>query len=190
MGCRMNTTRCKAFRNTLQLQRHAKLLLSDKKRQQRDVVSKGKCVMWDYGPITSRQKPEVSQDIREKDWNKEALVRLSIPVWRVLHRDGSLFIHQSAAEPELISLQVLVLLGLVQSTSGCKYIGLQEALAHLQSADWRLDGKLPRWVEKKCTVVFLCHYVCTNKSLNLLRQIKIAPVAGDTYTRTVGFKLL
>lgn len=58
-----------------------------------------------------------------------------------MHNDGSLFTHYCDVEPSLISLQVLVLLGLVQSASGCKYMGLQEALAHLHGLT---IGQLPR----------------------------------------------
>lgn len=104
------------------------------------------------------------------------------------HSNSFLFTHHCEVEPALISLQVLVLLGLVQSASGCKYMGLQEALAHLHGLTIGQQTALPK--RKKRTVVFPCHYVCADKSLNLLPQIKIAPVAGDTYMRTAGFKLL
>lgn len=90
----------------------------------------------------------------------------------------SLFIHHHEAEPALISLQVLVLLGLVQSAGGCKYMGLQEALAHLYRLMIGQQTASPG--REKCTVVFLLSFR-PDKSLNLLPQIKIAPVAGDIH---------
>lgn len=63
----------------------------------------------------------------------------------------SLFTHHREVEPALISLQVLVILGLVQSPSGCKYIGLQEALAHLHGLTIGQQTALSK--RKKCTVV-------------------------------------
>lgn len=61
-------------------------------------------------------------------------------------------------------------------------MGLREALAHLHGVT--IGQQTASTERKKCTVVFLSLYVCTDKSFNLLPQIKIAPVAGDTCMRT------
>lgn len=72
----------------------------------------------------------------------------------------------SEDELALISLQVLVLLGLVQSASGCKYMGLQEALAHLHGLTIGQQTATPE--RKKCTVVIA--YVPINPSISFLKS--------------------
>ena len=124
-------------------------------------------------------KEEVLTGYDEKYWNIEALIRFFHCVWCLLHRGDSLFIHHYKSEPSLISLQVLVLLGFVQSASECKYLGLQEALAHLHGLMIERQTASPG--REKYTVVFLCHYVRTDKFLNLLPRIKIVPVAHGDY---------
>lgn len=95
--------------------------------------------------------------------------------------DSFLLSRHYEVKPTLISLQVRLLLGHVQCTIGCKYVGLQETMAH--SKGLMIGRRTASPKEKKYMVVFLCHYVCTDKSLNLCPQIKIAPVAGDAYMR-------
>lgn len=96
--------------------------------------------------------------------------------------DSFLLSRHHEVKPTLISLQVRLLLGHVQCTIGCKYIELQETIAHSKELMIGQRTALPK--EKKYMVVFLhYYYVCPDKSLNLCPQIKIAPVAGDTYMR-------
>lgn len=109
-------------------------------------------------------------------------------------RDGPLLTdrpvvtHQCVAEPALISLQVLVLLGRVQSARVSVNTWDYERYWHTLHG-LTIGQQTARPKREKCTVVFLCHYLCTDKSLNLLRQIKIAPVSRDTYMRSAGSKL-
>lgn len=80
-----------------------------------------------------------------------------------------LSLYQCEVEPALISLQVLVLLGLIQRASGCKYTGLQEALAHLHELT---IGQQTASLERNSAPLYFCviTYVLINPSISFLKS--------------------
>lgn len=93
--------------------------------------------------ITQQQTGNVSKG---NDQEEQALVRYLDKVDSLLAHVSSLFTCHSGVEPVLISHQVvswLVFLGLTLSASACKYMGLQEAGAHLHGPTIGQQTALP-----------------------------------------------
>lgn len=96
--------------------------------------------------------------------------RRMVKLLMILHSDSSPFTHHCEVEPALISLQVLVLLGLVQSVSGCKYMGLQEALAHLHGLTIGQQTALPKKKKNALLYFRVITYVLINPSISFLKS--------------------
>lgn len=91
-------------------------------------------------------------------------------VWGPLLRDRPVFTHQCVVEPALISLQVLVLLGHVQSARVSVNTWDYERYWHT-CTDWRLDSKLPGLRGKSALLCFcVITYVLINPSISFVKS--------------------